>query len=71
MLIIGCIFVETKIYNMKLTGRASRYDEVEQDPSIPFINDIKKDMDVINTHYTILECIDIKKKMIQTILDSI
>lgn len=56
---------------MKLTGRASRYDEIQQDPSIPFIKDVKKDMDVINNHYTILECIDIKKKMIQTILDSI
>ena len=56
---------------MKLTGRASIYDEIQQDPSIPFIKDIKKDMDVIGTHYTITEANDIKKKMIQTILDTI
>jgi hypothetical protein len=56
---------------MKTTGRASRYDEIEQNPSIPFIADIKKDMDVIDLHYNKKTSIDIKKKMIQSILDSI
>jgi hypothetical protein len=56
---------------MKTTGRSSRYDEVEQDPSIPFIKDIKKDIDVISTHYNEAQSIDIKKKMIQEILNSI
>ena len=56
---------------MKTTGRASSYDKVEQEPSIPFVKDIKKDMDVISTHYNKSVAIHIKKKMMQAILDSI
>tara|TARA_R110000822_G_scaffold161_3_gene735 strand:- start:5781 stop:5954 length:174 start_codon:yes stop_codon:yes gene_type:complete len=56
---------------MKTTGRASDYDEVEQDPSIPFIKDIKKDMISIKSHYDDATSIIIKKKMIREILNTI
>tara|TARA_R110000822_G_scaffold279691_1_gene401403 strand:- start:365 stop:535 length:171 start_codon:yes stop_codon:yes gene_type:complete len=55
---------------MKTMGRASRYDEIEQEPSTPFIEDIKKDILSINDHYSHNQSIEIKKKMIQEILNS-
>ena len=56
---------------MKTTGKASIYDEIEHNPSLPFLKDIKKDMDIIADHYSVLQANQIKKEMIQAILDTI
>ena len=56
---------------MKTTGRYSAHEEVERNPSEPFLNDLKKDIDVIDLHYNKKQGNEIKKNMIKLLLDNI
>ena len=56
---------------MKSTGRYSEHEETEINPAKPFLEDIQKDMDRIDKYYTQKEGNEIRKKMINKILENI
>ena len=45
---------------MKSTGRFSRHEEIENNPSEPFLKDIRKDIKSIDKHYLSKTAIQIK-----------
>ena len=56
---------------MKYTGRYSAHEEVENNPEKPFLEDLKKDINKIDTYYSKRGSKEIKKKMIEFILNSL
>ena len=56
---------------MKETGRFSRHEEIEKAPEKPFLEDIYKDLAIIDKHYDKETAADIKKKMCAVILGNI
>jgi hypothetical protein len=56
---------------MKTTGRYSEFEVIETDPSKPFLNDLAKDLKKIDEYYLKKTSTEIKKKMIELILESI
>ena len=56
---------------MRTTGRASIYDEVEQNPSRSFLIDMKKDIKRMEEQYTAKEVLQIKKDLIKQITESL
>jgi hypothetical protein len=56
---------------MKTTGRYSEHEEIERNPSEPFLNDIRQDIKLIDASYLKSIGNDIKKKIINELLNSI
>lgn len=56
---------------MKSTGRYSEHEEIEMNPEKPFLNDIEKDLNNINKHYNLKTAKEIKKKMVEKILQDL
>lgn len=56
---------------MKSTGKYSEHEEVELNPEKPFLKDLKKDLDAINLHYNKKTSLEVKKKMIELILNDL
>lgn len=56
---------------MKSTGKSNSFDKLEQNPSNSFIKDLERDLDNIEMYYIPKEQKQIKKEMIQTILDTL
>lgn len=60
---------KTKI--MKTTGRTSYFQELEENPQKPFLEDIRKDIIRIDHLFSQKDAKAIKKSMIKELLDSI
>jgi len=56
---------------MKTTGRASKYDKLEDDPQEPFLKDIRNDLKRINQYFDFRSAKSIKLAIIDTILKDI
>ena len=56
---------------MKTTGRYSKFEEIEDAPEKPFLNDLKKDLKKIDKYYSQKIGNEIKKAMINEILKEI
>ena len=56
---------------MKSTGRVNSFDKLENKPQKPFLTDLKKDLKSIDKCFTKKEANEIKKLLINEILNSI
>lgn len=56
---------------MKHTGRANVFDKANIEPEKSFLDDLRKDINVIDTYHTPKEAILIKKALINELLNSI
>lgn len=56
---------------MRSLGRYDKFDVLEQEPSKPFLEDLKTDLKNIDNYNTPQEAKQIKKEMIEEILKSI
>lgn len=56
---------------MKTTGRYSEFEEIENSPERPFLNDLAEDIKKIDEYYNKKTSTEIKKKMIAFILGNI
>jgi len=56
---------------MKSTGRYSGHEEIEMNPSKPFLNDLNKDLYSIDKHYQRTTALNIKMEMIEAITKNI
>ena len=56
---------------MKTTGRYSEHEELERSPEKPFLEDIYKDLELIDKYFNTKTATDIKKKMCAAILGNI
>lgn len=60
-----------KLYIMKTTGRYSEFEEVETNPSEPFLKDLNSDLEKINKYFKRSESLKIKIEMIEAITNNI
>lgn len=56
---------------MKTTGTADQFDKIDNKPERPFLKDLKRDLGVIDLHYSKKASKEIKLKMIDIILKDI
>ena len=56
---------------MKQTGRWSVFQELEDSPETPFLNDLEKDLENINKSFSEKEAKEIKLKLIDRILKNL
>lgn len=56
---------------MKTTGRASKYDKINDNPEKPYLKDLKRDINTIDTYHTPKEAKMIKKVLINELLNSL
>lgn len=66
-----CKIANQKLIQMKSTGKADKFDKLNQKPEIPFLSDLKGDIISIDKFNTKTESIRIKKLMINELLNSL